>query len=80
MSIKTILALAFAFAVVQAVPASAGPEDLRVQHLSIRQLRRHRRSLLPLSRARVRPAPHRRTMAGRAPAIIPFDAGTQLDL
>ena len=46
-------------------------EDLRVQHVSIRQRWLHRRSLLPLSYAWARPAPHRRMMAGRAPAIIP---------
>jgi hypothetical protein len=46
--------------------------DLRVQHVSIRQLRRHRWSLLSLSDA-ARPAPHRRMMAGRTPAIISFD-------
>jgi hypothetical protein len=45
--------------------------DLRVQHVSIRQLRRHRWSLLSLSDA-ARPAPHRRMMAGRTPAIISF--------
>ena len=67
---RTVLALAFAFAVIQAAPASAGPRTCGVQHVSIRQLRRHRRSLLPLSHVTARPAPHRRMMAGRAPAII----------
>jgi len=43
------------------------PLDLRVQHVSIRQLRRHRRSLLPLSHAGARPAPHRRWPAKRRP-------------
>ena len=48
---KITLALAFAFAVIPGRSGVCWSYDLRVQHVSVRQLWRRGRSLLPLSHA-----------------------------
>ena len=47
---KIALALAFAMAVIYAVPASACSHDLRTQHHAVRQLRHLDRPILRLTR------------------------------
>ena len=49
---KIALALAFALAVIYAVPASACPHDLRTQHNAVRQLRHLDRPILRLTRSK----------------------------